>query len=98
MAALIIASKANQATTLPTLLIAARANESDPNAKINIKFQEVDNLQDEGGATLKLVTGTSAPILGAEEIIARLVSNYASLHEEQEDLVGWSSTTWNVFY
>ena len=87
MAALIIASKANQATTLPTLLIAARLNETDPNAKINIKFEEADSLQNEGGATLKLITGTSAPILGAEGINARLVSNYGSLHEEPEDLV-----------
>ena len=88
MAALIIASKANQATTLPTLLIAARANESDPNAKIDIKFEEADRLRDEGGATLKLAIGTNAPILGAEEIVALLVSNYVSLHEEQENLVG----------
>jgi glutamyl-tRNA synthetase len=71
MATLEIATKANQASTLPALLIAAHANEKNPNAKINLHFVDSDKLPaSSSGIQLKLADGTG--IDGVEHIITHL--------------------------
>ena len=87
MANLNIASRANQAVTFPALLLAARANDADPNAIINIKFEDVDKLKGGDGAVAELILGTSSPVFGTEKIIASLITSYASLQEKQEENV-----------
>ncbi|KAL8687851.1 MAG: hypothetical protein Q9218_006084, partial [Villophora microphyllina] len=52
MASLTIASKANQATTLPVLLVAQYATKLDPNASINFTFSEAEKLLDDEKATV----------------------------------------------
>lgn len=64
MASLTVASKANQATTLPALLIAQYSNESDPNAKINISFNDVEKLlpEDQAYVIVNLACGSNESI------------------------------------
>ncbi|KAI4244187.1 MAG: hypothetical protein LQ352_006901 [Teloschistes flavicans] len=52
MASLTIASKANQANTLPVLLVAHYAKEIDPNASIEFVFSDVEELLEEKQATV----------------------------------------------
>ena len=87
MATLSIASKANQATFLPALLVAALANESDPNASITLKFEEVDTLKSSDGAVVEFILGSDSPVYGSEKVIAKLIEAYPFLQGKHESLV-----------
>ncbi|MCJ1370026.1 hypothetical protein MMC20_001238 [Loxospora ochrophaea] len=87
MATLTIASKANQATFLPALLVATRANELDTNTALTIRFEEVDTLKAGGGATAELTLGSGIPTYGSENIIAKLVNAYPFLQGKHENLI-----------
>ena len=91
MATLTIASKANQATFLPALLVATRANELDTNTALTIRFEEVDTLKAGGGATAELTLGSGIPTYGSENIIAKLVNAYPFLQGKHENLVSRQS-------
>lgn len=78
MATIIIASKANQAVTLPVLLVASFANESDQNTLITIKFEEADGLGS-SDAPVELCVGDKAPIHTQEQTINTLVESYPFL-------------------
>lgn len=87
MATVNIASKANQAKSLPTLLVAARVNNLDPNASINMNFQDADTLKSGGGEAVELVLGTDSPVYGSEKAIASLIQAYPILKGKDETLV-----------
>ena len=91
MTTLNIASKANQATTLPALLVAQCAKESDPNASININFDEVEALKTGDKATVELVIGNGSSSYGSEHVISELISAYPFLQGKHVDSVGLKS-------
>ncbi len=88
MATLAIASKANQATILPALLVASYVNESDPNASITIKFEDVETLQSGNGAAVELVLEKDSSTYGSDQVIGKLLEIYSFLQTKYENLVG----------
>ena len=88
MATLNIASKANQATTFPALLVAHYAKEADPNSSINVIFEEVDTLKAQENATVEITVGTGTSAYGSEKVIDVLVEAYPFLQGKNDTLVG----------
>ena len=88
MATLSIASKANQATTFPALLIAHYAKEADPKSSIDVKFEEVDTLKAGDNATVEIVVGSGTSTYGSEKVINGLVEAYPFLQGKHDALVG----------
>lgn len=87
MTTLNIASKANQATTIPALLVAQYAKEADPNASISINFDEVEALKSGEKAAVELVIGNGTSSYGSEHVISELMSAYPFLHGKHGDSV-----------
>lgn len=87
MANLNIASKANQAITLPALLVASYAKELDSKTEITIKFEEVDTLDSGDKAHIELIVGKDAPTYGFEQVISKLLVAYPFLQEKNQSLV-----------
>ena len=79
MASVVVASKANQATTLPAVLIAQYAAESDPNANIQIKYEEVDRLKAGDDAAIEVTIGTEPSKYGSHDAIKSLSVVYPFL-------------------
>ena len=79
MATLTVCSKANQATILPALLVASYANESDPNANITIKIEEVDKLPVGDNSTISLTPSTGEALFNSATIIQHLASSHTLL-------------------
>ena len=75
MATLSVATKANQAVTLPAVLGVAYANELDPNARINLNFVDSDKLPAAGSPYAELKSTTGETTHGAEKIIAELAGS-----------------------
>ena len=96
MATLAIASKGNQATTFPALLVAHYAKAVDPSSDINVDFEEIETFEPGQAATVKLVLGNGAPIYGTENIIGGLVDEYCFLQTKQDKLVGLRSSATSV--
>ena len=88
MATLNIASKANQATTFPALLVAQYAKEADPNSSINVNFEELDTLKAGGNATVDVIVGSGTSTYGSEKVIDVLVQAYPFLQGKHDSLVG----------
>jgi glutamyl-tRNA synthetase len=88
MATLNIASKANQATTFPALLVAHYAKESDPNASINVHFEEVEALKSGEKAAVELVVRSGTSKVGTENVTSGLIEAYPFLQSKHENLVG----------
>lgn len=78
MTTLTIASKANQATTLPVLLVASLVNESDPPAAVNLKFEEVEVLGSSNSA-VELLVKNGSPIHGSSKCLDKLAQEYPLL-------------------
>ncbi len=87
MTTLNIASKANQATTIPALLVAQYAKEADPNASININFEEVEALKTGEKAAVELTIGNGTSSYGSEHVISELISAYPFLQGKHVDSV-----------
>lgn len=87
MATLNVASKANQAATLPAVLVTQYAKESDPNASININFEEIDNLKSGDEATVELVQGMETSKYGTVQVIKSLLEVYPFLQGKDVELV-----------
>ena len=87
MTTLNVASKANQATTIPALLVAQYAKEADPNASINIKFDEVEAFKTGDKATVELAVGNGTSSYGSEHVISELMSAYPFLQGKHMDSV-----------
>ena len=90
MATLNIASKANQATTVPALVVAQYVKEADPNASISINFEEVEELRSGDKAAVELIVG-SASSYGFEHAIGGLVEAYPYLRGKNEKNVSGDS-------
>ena len=88
MATLNIASKANQATTFPALLVAHYAKEADPNSSINVNFEEVETLKAQENATVEVTVGTGTSAYGFEKVIDVLAEAYPFLQGKNDTLVG----------
>ena len=89
MATLNVASKANQAKSVPALLVAARVNDLDPNASIKINFQDADSLKSGDGEAVELVLGNESPVYSSEKAIASLMQNYSILQGKNESFVNY---------
>ena len=87
MSNLNIASKANQAVTLPALLVASYVKELDSDTEITIKFEEVDALDSGDKAHIELIVRRDAPTYGSEQVISKLLVAYPFLQEKNESLV-----------
>ena len=88
MATLTIASKANQATTFPALLVAHYAKEADPKSSITVNFEEVDALKVEEKAAVEIVVGSGTSTYGSEKVIDCLIKAYPFLQGKNSTLVG----------
>lgn len=89
MATLTVACNANQAATLPAVLVASYAKLSDPNASINITFEDIETLHAGDGATLELVFTEDPPVYGTDKIIGKLLEIHFSLSVKDENPVGY---------
>ena len=87
MASVVVASKANQATTLPVVLIAQFAAESDPKANIQIKHEEIDRLKAGDDAAIEVTIGTEPSSYGSNDTIKALSVAYPFLKGKNSELV-----------
>ena len=87
MASMVVASKANQASTFPAILIAQYAAESDPNANIQIKYEEVDRLKSGDEAAIEVTIGTEPSKYGSQDVIKSLSVAYPFLKGKNSLLV-----------
>ena len=85
MATLNIASKANQATTIPALLVASYVKESSQPTSVNVNFKEVDALKSGEEASVELVVGKS--VYGSENAIQSLIETYPFLQGKNDSAV-----------
>lgn len=97
MATLTVASKANQATTLPVLLVAYFANESDPNVSITFRFEEVEVLES-SNSVVELVIGDGSPIIGLSSCLDKLIQEYLVLSGKDDNRVGQDLGSFNNKY
>ncbi|KAL9016666.1 MAG: hypothetical protein Q9185_005993 [Variospora sp. 1 TL-2023] len=87
MAALTIASKANQAMTLPALLVAQYAREADPNVKIVIEFKDVEVLDSSEKSELEFAMTGKPPVFASSQAIRELLQGFPFWQGHSEDLV-----------
>ncbi len=90
MAALTIASKVNQATTFPPLLIAYYAQESDQKSSININFEDAEILKSGEKSVIEFAVDGKESIYGAEQVTSHLVDIYPFLKGKHEKPVSYS--------
>jgi glutamyl-tRNA synthetase len=87
MATLNIASKANQATSLPSLLVATRVNHLDPKANITINVHDTETVKSGSGEAAELTLETTSPVYSTDDVVATLLKTYPFLQGTHEDLV-----------
>lgn len=87
MSTINIASKANQAITLPVVLVAQYAKESDPNTSININFEEIEALKSGDHAAVELMIGSGTSTYGFESVISGLIQTYPFFQGKNEKAV-----------
>ena len=87
MTTLNVASKANQASTLPALLVAAFVRETNSDATLKINYEDVDILKSGDNASVELVKENNDSICGSKDVIEELLSTYSSLQGKHENLV-----------
>ncbi|KAL9577922.1 MAG: hypothetical protein Q9212_006052 [Teloschistes hypoglaucus] len=87
MASLTIASKANQASTLPVLLVAQYAKEKDPNASIEIAFSDVEELLEvkETVVIFKSANAPDEPLY--KDVIQTVMHEYPKLQGKHDSIV-----------
>ena len=95
MATLTIASKANQATSVPALLVAAWANELDPNASVRVEFQDAETLKSRKSEVVELALGSEGPTYGSGNVIDSLLHSFFLLQGTDESLVSRPYTVWS---
>ena len=87
MAALKIATKANQASTLPALLVANYTRTCDQNVSLKVTFEDTESLRSGDNAPVELTIGNSVPTLGCEKAIHEFNSAYPFLLGKNENIV-----------
>ncbi|KAL8641045.1 MAG: hypothetical protein Q9228_002096 [Teloschistes exilis] len=87
MASLTVASKANQASTLPVLLVAQYAKEKDPNASIEIVFSDVEELLEakEAVVIFKSASAPGEPLY--RDIVHTVMHEYPNLQGKHDSIV-----------
>ncbi|KAL8727578.1 MAG: hypothetical protein Q9166_005984 [cf. Caloplaca sp. 2 TL-2023] len=90
MATLTVASKANQAVTLPVLLLVQYVNEKEPNIDIDITFEDVEEVSDKSSLNLTLKEGEDFgfPTLIDKKILEEFKSLYSQDRRLVEEWVG----------
>lgn len=88
MTTLNIASKASQAITLPAVLVATYANNSNTKTPITINYEDVNNLKTGDKALVELLCENESPVYGFELVIGKLLEAYPFLQGENENYVG----------
>ncbi|KAI9740346.1 MAG: hypothetical protein M1834_004925 [Cirrosporium novae-zelandiae] len=83
MATLKVATKANQATILPVILITSYLNETAGKAEVVISFEDVDKFK-ESGATVEFDNGSS--IHGEVAVTQKLLELFPSLRGKDSNL------------
>ena len=89
MAAIFVATKANQATFLPALLVASYVNENDPNAHVAIHLQDVNTLKSGDNATVNLESVKKQSSSGSESVITQLIQAFHVLQTKHTDFVSY---------
>ncbi|KAL8767941.1 MAG: hypothetical protein Q9209_005729 [Squamulea sp. 1 TL-2023] len=87
MAALTVASKSNQAVTLPILLLVQYVNTNDPNVDINIVFQDAEQVNEKTPIKLDLLNG--GPFESSESIDAKLMEHKILHGQDQQAVDEW---------
>ena len=87
MATLTIASKANQATTFPSLVVAHYVKESGKHTSLNVKFDEVETLKSGDDASVELILGSAGPKYGSEQIIGSMMEAFPFSQGKNDSLV-----------
>ena len=87
MSKLNIASKADQSSTLPAVLIATYAKKCDNTAIVTINFEDVDTLKTNNKASVEFSQGNGTSIYGSMEAIAELISAHPALQGRNESIV-----------
>ena len=82
-----IASKANQATTFPALLVASSVHQLDSKTKISVHFQDVDVIPSGGKEVIGITLSANEPIYGSEKVLVKLLDSYSVLQGKDNDLV-----------
>ena len=82
---LVVADRANQASTLPALLIATSINESSPT--VDIVHEESDLLKEGDKAVVQLTGSSGSSVFGAENAIKALLSEFPFLKAKDEKAV-----------
>jgi hypothetical protein len=88
MATLTLASKANQASTLPVLVVASYANHADPNANTIINIEDADKLQNGSPIDYKSAAGESTT--ASQATIKALIAQHNHLQSSSQNLVSFS--------
>lgn len=88
MAILNVALRANQASTLPALLVAEYIRQSESNAALKVHLEDVDMLKTGDGASIELVQGSSSSIFGCESVTGELLSMNTFLQGKNAGPVG----------
>lgn len=88
MAQLVIATKANPATSLPALLVATSVNESLGRPEIAIRFEEKDVLPAGDGKTVEFTAVGNNAVYGSENVIKELRTTFPFLKGKDEKQVG----------
>ncbi|KAK2756402.1 hypothetical protein FQN54_005294 [Arachnomyces sp. PD_36] len=89
MAELVIATKANQATLLPALLVAGSVNESLGRTEISFRYEDADTLPSGDGKTIEFTVEGKNAVFGSENVIKELRTTFPFLRGKdvkQEDL------------
>ena len=87
MAALKIATKANQASTLPALLVAHYTKECDQNVSLKVTFEDTDTFRSGDNSSVEITLGNSVSTFGCEKAIHELISAHPFLLGKNETIV-----------
>lgn len=87
MATLTIATKANQASTLPALLVADYTKNCDQNVSLKVTFEDTDTLRSGDNAPVELTLGNNVSTFGCDTAIHELISAHRFLLGKNENIV-----------
>lgn len=87
MATLNIATRANQASTLPVLLVAQYAKECDQKVSIKVNFEDVNTLKSGDNASVELIERSGVSSFGYVRAIHGLISMHPLLQGRNENIV-----------
>ncbi|KAL3462538.1 tRNA synthetases class I, catalytic domain-containing protein [Aspergillus heterothallicus] len=83
---LTLATKANQATLLPVLLVATSVNEARPTPIIAIKYEDAATLPQGDKATVEFIGASGSPVYGAQNSLQELRATFPFLNSKEEKL------------